>query len=157
MKGLSDLYCYTIFSQLDAFEEEGFKFITNEKGPADCGTVISCSYGDESSLIAECISEEGCNLIQWCPANGEGLEEPSCHHRHGGKSRACLYKHCKECTKESCDFNRSPDSINNKQKIGHWYTYFKGMSNIDDSIKYLNYNLRSNFSNSKPHHNFFFL
>merc|ERR1712025_1100495 len=74
--------------------------------------------------------------IQWCPANGEGLEEPSCHHRHGGKSRACLYKDCKDCTKESCDFKRSPDSKNNKQKIGHWYTYFKGSCNpnfIDSS------------------------
>ena len=123
----------TIFSQLDAFEEEGFKLITNVKGPADCGTVLSCSYGNESSLIEECISK-GCNLIQWCPANGEGLEEPSCHHRHDGKSRACLYENCKECTKESCDFIRSPDSINNKQKIGRWYTYFKGMSNIVESI-----------------------
>ena len=138
MKSLSDLYCIYNHFQLDVFEENGFKFITNEKGPADCGTVLSCSYGDESSLIEECISND-CNLIQWCPANGEGLEEPSCHHRHGGKSRACLYKHCKECTKESCDY-RSPYSMNSKQKIGHWYTYFKGMSNIDESIKYLDSN-----------------
>ena len=136
MKSLSDWNAYTIVSQIDTFEEKGFKLITNE-GPGDCGTVISCLFGDESSVIEECNSKD-CNLIQWCPANGEGLEEPSCHHRHGGKSRACLFKNCKECTKESCDFKRSPDSMNSDKKLGHWFTYFKGMNNIDDSIKYLN-------------------
>ena len=95
-------------------------------------------------------------MIQWCPADGEGLDEPSCHHRHGGKSRACLYEDCKECTKESCDFKRSPDSKNNNKEIGHWYTYFKGMSNIDESIKYSNNNFDYKCIHKKSVH-FFYL
>ena len=119
---------FLIFYIVDEFVKKGFELITKEKGPADCGTSLSsCENGDEAFQIERCISK-GCNLIQWCPDNGKGLDEPSCHHRHGGQSRACLYKDCKKCTKDSCNY-RDPNSISGKV-IGHWYTYFKEKGNI---------------------------
>ena len=117
----------------DVFVKNGFQLITKEEGPPHCGTGavgtgVSCMYGDEAFQIKRCIANE-CNLIQWCPSNGEGLDETSCHHRHGGKPRACIRKNCKGCTKDSCNY-QSPNKLNNQIPLGHWYTYFKDTGNV---------------------------
>merc|ERR1712200_222887 len=54
---------------------DGFTFITKDQGPADCGEFIGCDYGDEALQMQWC-TETNCDLIQWCPANGEGLMSP---------------------------------------------------------------------------------
>ena len=123
-----------IFELDDEFVKKGFKFVNgkNSGGPAHCGTSVgspSCDYGDEAFQIQRCVSN-GCNLIQWCPSNGEGLDEPSCHHRHGGKSRACIWKNCPKCTKDSCNY-QSPNKINNNKPVGHWYAYFKDTGKLN--------------------------
>ena len=124
-----------IFEVDDEFVTNGFQLVTTESGPSSCGTattlnpgVVSCVWGDEAYHIKRCISND-CNLIYWCPPNGEGLDEPSCHNRHDGKSRACIRKNCKECTKDSCRY-KSPNDKNAGKKLGHWYTYFKDKGNI---------------------------
>merc|ERR1719173_233735 len=104
---------------------DGFTFITKDQGPADCGEFIGCDYGDEALQMQWC-TETNCDLIQWCPANGEGLMSPSCHLRHDGRPRACLYRGCQSCTAESCDFNRDPNMTSGGvHQLGHWYTYFR--------------------------------
>jgi len=103
----------------------GFSLITRNEGPADCGTNQGCLFGDEATILAEC-DKHDCDLIQWCPADGAGLPSPSCHDRHSGRARACIYTGCSACTETSCDFNRDPDMIFGRvHPIGHWYTYFK--------------------------------
>ena len=127
-----------IFELDDEFVTNGFQLVTKEEGPPLCGTDAvasgACAYGDEAYQIQRCISN-GCNLILWCPSNGEGLDEPSCHNRHGGKSRACIRKNCQKCTKDSCNY-KSPNDINGGKKFGHWYAYFKDKGNIKQH-KYL--------------------
>jgi len=115
----------TIFKQ-DVFEQSGFKMITDSNGPADCGTLIGCEYGDMDSIMKSC-DDNDCNLIQWCPANGEGMKSPSCHLGHNGQeARACLYKGCDQCTEEWCDYKRKPTSLSSNGKmVGYWSTYFK--------------------------------
>jgi len=104
---------------------DGFTFITKDQGPADCGEFIGCDYGDEALQMQWC-TETNCDLIQWCPANGEGLMSPSCHLRHDGRPRACLYRGCQSCTAESCDFNKDPNMTSGGvHQLGHWYTYFR--------------------------------
>jgi len=109
----------------DEFVRNGFSLITRNEGPADCGTNQGCLFGDEATILAEC-DKHDCDLIQWCPADGAGLPSPSCHDRHSGRARACIYTGCSACTETSCDFNRDPNMIFGRvHPIGHWYTYFK--------------------------------
>ena len=118
-----------IFELDDDFVRKGFQLVNKKVGPGDCGTSLGCAYGNEAAQIQRCESK-GCNLIQWCPYNGEGLDYPSCHSRYGGKSRACLYKNCNGCYKSSCNY-RSPSKYVGSKRIGHWYTYFKGSNYAD--------------------------
>ena len=128
-----------IFVLDDEFVKKGFQLANKEQGPGDCGTHIGCGYGNEANRIQYCESK-GCNLIQWCPSNGEGLDYPSCHSRYGGKSRACFYKNCNYCSRNSCSY-RNPYSKTGSQKIGRWYTYYKSSNNY--------VNPRQSFSNGE--------
>ena len=116
---------------------------------------MGCDNGDKEFQINRCISE-GCNLIRWCPKNGEGLDEPSCHLRNSD-SRACIYKDCDSCTKDSCDYDKDPNNDDDGNPIGHWYTYFKVKGNIFHEITLNGF---SNFSpqiSSFNHHVFYLL